>query len=119
MNLTELTPTELRTMIKNEPEAVVAAILEGETISDVNLVKDKDGNSTELTEVVRDALTGNLISSQRITWTYYDAKAGVVKDIDVQVGNQMQRIEHYTDGRQPKMVTITKPDPIKPDPREL
>ena len=98
MDLSDKTPDELRKM---GLEAVIKLAFEGETYSVPNLVKDKYGNSVELTEVTRDSLTGNLVSRKVVTWDYYDDKAGTVKDISVQVGNRKQVITHTLDGKQP------------------
>jgi len=99
---------EIRAMNPNEArklpiEELVKAIYEGQTYSDVNLVKDKYGNNVGLTEVTRDSLTGNLVSNKVVTWDYYDDEKGIVKDIAIQVGNRKQVITHTLDGKQPMM----------------
>lgn len=96
MDLTQLTPTELNKLTKDQ---LIAGILEDQTYSDVNLVKDKHGNNIELTKVIRDALTGNLVSSKTVRWTYYSG--GEVDEITVQEGNRQRVIKHFTDGEQP------------------
>ncbi len=97
--LSNETLAELQKMTKDQ---LIAHILEGQTYSDVGLVKDEDGNNVELTEVTKDALTGNLVSSKTVRWTYYPG--GEVDEITVQEANRQEIIKHYLDGRQPNIV---------------
>ena len=112
MDLTELTPTELDKLTKDQ---LIAHILEGQTYSDVNLAKDKDGNNVELTEVVKDAW-GKEVSSKTVRWTYYPS--GEVDEITVTDDKERLVVKHYTDGEQP---TVTKKliKPVEPDPIPL
>ena len=108
--LTELTLQELTKMTKDQ---LIAGILEGQTYMEEDpLVKDEFGNNVEHGWRVRDSLTGNLISSHRVTWSYYDAKAGIVDEITVQEGNRQQVIKHFTDGKQPTVKTELVAEPI-------
>lgn len=99
MDLTQLTPQELDKLTKDQ---LIAGILEGQTYTETDpLVKDKFGNNLTHGWRVKDSATGNLISSHRVTWSYYDAKEGIVDEIAVQEGKKQQIIKHFMDGRQP------------------
>lgn len=77
-DLTQLTPAEVRAMPK---EAIIQAIFKGETYPIVNLDKDEFGNSTELTEETYRKWDDALVGTKIVTWDYYDAKVGNVRDI--------------------------------------
>lgn len=111
MDLTQLTPAELDKLTKDQ---LIAGILEGQTYSDVNLVKDKDGNNVELTEVTRDAY-GKVLATKAVKWSYYDAGAGTVNEITVDEGKERLIVKHTLDGKQPTATKqlITEPTPME------
>jgi len=114
MNLTDIQAMNPNDARKLPQEELVKAIYEGQTYSDVNLVKDEFGNNAELTETVRDAY-GNVLSTKVVKWTYYSAKEGTVNEIITEDGKERAEVKHTLDGRQPtlKRVAITQPIPIE------
>ena len=104
MDLTQLTPTELRKMTK---EAIIQAVLEGQTYSQTIIERDEDGNQLRQVDETFDAYTGNLIGRREIEWTYYEP--GVVDEITVTekaVDGKVidaYAVKHYAD-RQPKVI---------------
>lgn len=105
---------EIRAMNPNEArklpvEELVKAIYEGETYTaNEYLYLDEYGNRREQGWEVRNSYDGNLVSTHKVTWTYHDAEKGVVKDIDVQEGNRVQRISHSADAKvQPTATRLT------------
>jgi len=107
INLIQLTPAELRTM---GIDAIIDAVLEGQTYTEMDpLVKDKFGNNLNHAWRVRDSLTGNLISTHRVTWSYYDAKEGTVDEIITEDAKEIATVKHTLDGKQPTMKKEKKP----------
>jgi len=99
IDIQAMNPNDAR---KLSVETFVGAIFEGQTYSDVNLVKDEHGNNVELTETVRDA-HGKVASSRIVTWTYYDAEKGIVNEIITEDGKERAIVKHTLDGKSPKL----------------
>jgi hypothetical protein len=98
MNLDEIramNPNEVR---KLSVEELLKAVYEGQTYQ-VWTAREQDEHGNWLRQAwnVHNAYDGNLVSLHEVTWTYW--KPGVVKDIEVQVGNQVRTISHDEAGR--------------------
>ena len=106
MDLTQLTPTQLSKMTK---EAIIQAILEGQTYTQTTVERDKDGNQLRQVEMTYDAYTGNLVGRREIAWTYYEL--GVVDEITTTEkapdGKPVRghTVKHYAD-KQPRLIKV-------------
>ena len=105
----DLTLAELNKMTKAN---IIAAILEDQTYSDVNLVKDEHGNNVKMTEVVRNAY-GVVVGGKTVRWTYYDPKEGTVNEIITNDGKVEDTVKHTLDGKQPTLKRVAIAQPIE------
>ena len=110
MDLTQLTPTELRKMDK---EAIIQAILEGQTHTQSSIERDGDGNQLRQEDLTYDAYTGGLVGQRVVTWTYYPN--GVVDTIVVNDGKEELTIKHAKEG---KVLSATRDIVVGPKPIE-
>ena len=104
MNLTELTPTELRTMIKDEPEELIAIIVEDQRIdASLPIERDEHGNAIRQLRRTKDAY-GKIIEEKVIRWTYYgDDSTGEVNEIITESAKEIATVKHTLDGKQPTL----------------
>ena len=110
-DLSDKTLAELNKLTKAE---LIAAILEDVRIdASLPIKRDEYGNATRQLQKTKDAY-GKVIEEKVITWTYYDAKEGIVDEITVEDDKEQVVVKHYTDGKQP--IAIKKP--IEPIPLE-
>jgi len=101
IDLQSMTPTELRKLIKEQPEEVVKAILDGVTDTVTTVEEDAYHNRTYQLDITRNRYDGNLVGQQEVTWTYHDAKVGNVDAITVDQGigeKQRKVIRHSVEG---------------------
>lgn len=102
MDLTAKSAAQLNAMTKAQ---IVAAILDGTTMTETTRKPAANGDNGEQTEITRDAATGKTLGKRATTWSYY--KSGEVDEITVQTYDAADKptggyvVKHFTDGRQP------------------
>ena len=72
IDLQSMTPTELRKLIKEQPEEVVRRILDGQTDTVTTVGEDAYHNRTHQLDITRNRYDGNLVGQQEVKWTYYE-----------------------------------------------
>ena len=104
----EITDNVVAQLRKLDKKTLIETLVDQIIITELTESKDQKEGQTLRVEVTKDVL-GNKIGSRRIEWTYYPAgPVDEIKDIQMDsadVETSRKVIKHYTDGRQPVMVT--------------
>ena len=99
------TLTELRAELVPTKRDALIQINGGDTTSDSSSKYRKDGQIELRTEETRDVETDELISTKKITYTYYEKEPGCpVDEITIDTDGNKKVIKHYPDGRQPEVL---------------
>jgi len=99
------TITQLRAELIPTKRDALIQINGGDTTSDSSSKYRKDGQIELRTEETRDVETDELISTKKITYTYYEKEPGCPVDtITIDIDGKKKVIKHYPDGRQPEVL---------------
>ena len=111
--LTELSLDELRARF---PEDIVKALLDGLPYHiTLEILYDKSGNKARDSYEIRNRYDGNLMGKLSTTWTYWDEKQRIVRDmtIDDGIGIKRRTIVHHRSNSEPELVEtlVVEPEP--------